>query len=96
MKTIRVCREHNLGQQECQQLAEQITDKLIARIGGQKSIAGNVVHYRHASGSKGTLTSTHHGLDIEVQLGFLVRSLAGTIEKEIQQSCDNYLGSQPS
>lgn len=92
MKTIRVCRDHNLGQQECQQLAEQITDKLIARIGGQKTVAGNVIHYKHGSGSKGTLTSTVNRLDIEVQLGLLVRSFAGSIEKEIQQSCDNYLG----
>lgn len=91
MKTIRVCREHNLSQQECQQLAEQITDKLIARIGGQKTIAGNVIHYQHASGSKGTLTSTANQLEIVVQLGLLARSFAGTIEKEIQQSCDKYL-----
>lgn len=96
MKSIRVCREHSLGQQECQQLAEQITDKLIARIGGQKTVSGNIVHYKHASGSNGTLTSSDTRLEIEVHLGLLVRSFAGSIEKEIQQSCDNYLGTRNS
>lgn len=91
MKNIRVKREHNLGQAECQKLAEQITDKLIARIGGTKSIDGNVIHYKHISGSKGILTSNDDNLQVDVQLGLLVRSFGSSIEKEIHESCDEYL-----
>ena len=72
-------------------MAEQITDKLIARIGGSKSVEGNVIHYKHVSGSKGVLTSAADSLQVDVQLGLLVRSFGASIEKEIQDSCDAYL-----
>ena len=91
MKNISVRRQHQRGQAECQKLAEQITDKLIARIGGSKSVEGNVIHYKHVSGSKGVLTSAADSLQVDVQLGLLVRSLGASIEKEIQDSCDAYL-----
>lgn len=91
MKNIRIQREHNLGQTECLKLAEKITDNLIARIGGTKSIDGNVIHYKHMSGSKGILISNESNLQVDVQLGLLVRSFGSSIEKEIHESCDKYL-----
>jgi putative polyhydroxyalkanoate system protein len=91
MKSVSVKRQHNLGRQACIELADQITDKLIARIGGTKQLQGDTIYYKHISGSKGTLVSTECTLEVTVELGFLVRSLGKTIESEINEICDQYL-----
>ncbi len=93
MKKIFVQRRHNLGKDSCLALADKITDKLIERIGGTKSIEGDVIHYKHISGSKGRLVSSHDSLEVEVSLGLLVRSFGGSIQQEIEQTCDEYLKS---
>ena len=92
MKEVRVRREHQLGQQACLEIADKITDGLIDRIGGSKSVEGNVIHYKHISGSKGELVATASSLEINVKLGLLVRSLGKSIEQEINEACDKHLG----
>lgn len=91
MKKIQIRREHGLGKEDCQKLADKITDGLIARIGGSKVVDGNVIHYKHISGSKGTLTSEDNCLHVDVSLGLLVRSFGSSIEKEIHGTCDEHL-----
>lgn len=94
MKKIHIRREHQLGNQGCLELADKITENLIKRIGGSKSVDGNTVNYKHVSGSKGQLVSSDTSLDIVVTLGFLVRSFGPSIEQEIQATCDKYLSEQ--
>ncbi|NIB43885.1 hypothetical protein HBA55_30060 [Pseudomaricurvus alkylphenolicus] len=91
MSRIYIKRNHQLGQQKCQELAEKITDKLIAQIGGSKTIRGNSIQYRHISGSKGELVSGEDTLTVEVKLSLLARSFAPSIEAEINEACDKYL-----
>ncbi len=91
MKEVSVRRTHNLSKTECLQLADTITDKLIARIGGSKKVVGDTIEFQHVSGSKGTLISSEDALEIHVKLGFLVRSLGKTIESEINELCDKHL-----
>ncbi len=96
MKEINVVRQHQLGQQACLELADQITDKLIARIGGSKRIEGSTIYYKHGSGSQGQLVSSDNRLEISVKLGLLVRAFGKSIEQEIESSCDEYLQAHKS
>jgi len=92
MKTIIVEREHDLGQEDCQALAEELVTKWVKRIGGRKSIDDNVVSFKHINGTKGEMIIEEDFISIEIKLGMLVRSLGSVIESEINRTCDKYIG----
>ena len=43
MSNVRVCREHNLGEQECQNLAEELLNKLVDKFGGSFGLKEQIV-----------------------------------------------------
>lgn len=90
MKKVYVERDHQLSEQECQQLVRELADKLVDRFGGHADHRPTETHYRHKSGAKGRLNFDASQLRVEVNLPFLMRPLAHTIEDEIHRQCDKH------
>lgn len=88
---IKVIRTHSLSDAECQQISEELADKLITAYGGSKTVDGSDVHYKHPSGSKGTLSYSDSEFIVEVKLSFLMKAMSKMIEAEINRQCDKYL-----
>ena len=94
MSRVVVERSHHLGQQGCQELAEEIIAKLVERIGGSTQVKGDTILYSHISGTKGTLLVENDHLVVDVKMGFLVRAMAPAIKSEINRICDEHIGPQ--
>jgi len=52
---IQVCRPHSLGEQDCQNLAEELLNKLVDKFGGSYQPVGNNYAYKHTAGVNATV-----------------------------------------
>ena len=91
MKKIYIERDHELTEEECQQLVVELSDKLVERFGGRSQHLPNETHYHHKSGAKGRLGYDDSQLRVEVTIPFLMRPLAQKVEEEIHRQCDKHL-----
>lgn len=91
MKKVYVERDHQLGEAECRALVVALADRLVTRFGGAADHQPNETRYSHKSGAHGRLSFDESQLRIEVNLPFLMRPLAATIEEEIHRQCDKHL-----
>ena len=91
MSTVRVCREHNLGEQECRQLAEKLLAKLVNKFGGNFAEAGEHYQYKHSLGVTALVEAQEESLLVDVKLGLMARRFAPQLEQEMNKVLDDYL-----
>lgn len=91
MSKVRVCREHNLGEQECQSLAEELLNKLVNKFGGSYRANGTSYAYKHTAGVNATVEPKANELVVDVKLGIMARAFAPQLESEMNKVLDEYI-----
>ena len=91
MSNVHVCRQHDLDEQECNALAENLLEKLVAKFGGSYSQKGANYKYRHTAGVDAIVEPKAGELVVKVKLGFMTRALAPQLEREMNKVLDEYL-----
>ena len=91
MSKLRVCRELEIDQQECQALALELLDKLVTKFGGKYSADGNNYRYKHTAGVNALVEPKAGELTVDVKLGIMTRALAPQLEKEMNRVLDEHL-----
>lgn len=92
MSNVRICRAHDLDEQECKALAEELLEKLVSKFGGSYSERGSNYQYRHTAGVSANVEPNAGELVVEVKLGIMTRALAPQLESEMNKVLDEYLG----
>lgn len=91
MSRISINRNHDLDEDQCWELAQDLMGQLVDHYGGSIKQEEDCLRYRHASGMKAKVLPQHGELAIDVSLNLLTRKFAPEIEKEINQVLDKYL-----
>jgi len=91
MSNIHICREHDLDEQECQSLAEELLQKLVSRFGGSYQEKGSNFAYRHTAGVTADVEPKAGELVVNVKLNFMTRALAPQLESEMNRVLDEHL-----
>ncbi len=91
MSKIQVCRPHTLGEQDCQNLAQELLNKLVEKFGGSYKPVGNHYTYRHTAGVNATVEPGNEELVVNVKLGMMARAFAPQLESEMNKVLDEYL-----
>ena len=91
MKTLSIKREHNLDEDECRALAEDLLQQLVNAYGGSFRDQGQCLSYRHTTGMKAMVEPRAGELGIFVQLNLMTRSFAPEIERQINAVLDKHI-----
>ena len=91
-KNLTICRQHEMGHDECREVAQKLLDKLVNRMGGSVSCIGDDYQYTHSTGIKAIVEPRAKELSVNVKLGLLTSSLAPKLDTEIDRVLDDYLG----
>jgi len=91
MSNIHICREHDLDEQECQSLAEELLQKLVSKFGGSYQEKGSNFAYRHTAGVTADVEPKAGELVVNVKLNFMTRALAPQLESEMNRVLDEHL-----
>jgi len=91
MNNLQICREHDLDQDQCQTMAEDLLQKLVAKFGGSYKANGQNFLYKHTAGVKADIEPKEGELVVNVKLGMMTRALAPQLEKEMNKVLDEYL-----
>ena len=91
MSDLNVCRKLDLDQQECQNLAVELLDKLLSKFGGKYKQVGEDYRYKHTAGVNALVEAKAGELNVDVKLGMMTRALAPQLEKEMNRVLDEHL-----
>lgn len=91
MSNLRVCRELDVNEQECQELAVELLDKLVSAFGGKYKPDGSNYRYKHTAGVAALVEPRAGELNVDVKLGLMARALAPQLEKEMNRVLDEHL-----
>jgi putative polyhydroxyalkanoate system protein len=94
MSKIHICREHDLDEQACQVMAEELLQKLVGKFGGRYKPKGNKFVYKHTAGVTAEVEPRDGELDVSVKLGLMTRAMAPQLEREMTKVLDEYLADQ--
>ncbi len=92
MSQIKICKQHTLDQQECQVLAEELLDKLVAKFGGSVQAGSSDYKYKHSTGINALVEPRAGELLVNVKMGLLTRAMAPQLEAEINRVLDEQIG----
>jgi putative polyhydroxyalkanoate system protein len=90
MSNVHICRKHQLPEQECRAVAEELLGKLVDKYGGDVNPDGDNFRYRHSTGMSAVVEPRQGELDITVKLNFLTRAFAPQIKSEISKVLDDH------
>ncbi len=93
MSDLRVCRELDVDEQECQDLAVELLEKLVSKFGGKYKQDGSNYRYKHTAGVNALVAPKAGELSVDVKLGMMTRALAPQLEKEMNRVLDDHLSS---
>lgn len=88
MANIRVSRPHTMSLDEAKQAAQQVTDKLAAKLDMKSRWEGDVLHFTR-SGVDGKLSVTSKEATIEIKLGFMLGMMSGSIEQQANEMMED-------
>jgi len=88
---IVVRRLHGLRLARAKRLAETIAKQLRDQYGGSYAWKGNTLRFER-TGASGYVAVTRDRFEVRVELGWLLRPLRASIEREIQAFCDQHFG----
>ena len=91
MSNLRVCRELDLDEQECQVLAVELLEKLVSKFGGKYTQEGLNYRYKHTAGVAAFVEAKAGELNVDVKLGMMARAFAPQLEKEMNRVLDDHL-----
>lgn len=91
MSDLRVCREVDVDEQECQELAIELLEKLVSKFGGKYKAEGTNYRYKHTAGVNAFVEPKAGELSVDVKLGIMTRALAPQLEKEMNRVLDDHL-----
>jgi putative polyhydroxyalkanoate system protein len=91
MSDLRVCRELDVDDQECQALAVKLLEKLVSKFGGKYKQEGLNYRYKHSAGVNALVEAKAGELNVDVKLGMMTRALAPQLEKEMNRVLDAHL-----
>jgi len=91
MSKVNVCREVDLDQGECNDLALQLLEKLVAKFGGGYASEGDNYRYKHSLGVNALVEPRSGELNVDVKLGIMARKFAPQFEKEMNRALDEHL-----
>jgi len=91
MSKLRVCRELDVDEQECQDLALELLDKLVGKFGGNYVADGENYRYKHTAGVNAVVEPRAGELTVDVKLGLMTRAMAPQLEKEMNRVLDEHL-----
>ena len=91
MSNVRVCREIDLDDQQCQDLAIELLEKLVSKFGGKYKQEGEHYRYKHTAGVNALVEAKAGKLNVDVKLGMMTRALAPQLEKEMNRVLDEHL-----
>lgn len=83
MTDISITRAHNLQKSQVRDRVEELVNKLVAKYGGRYNWNGDKAEYRF-SGIEADLGFDDRQLQVEVRLGFLMKTFKSIIEQEIE------------
>ncbi len=92
MSHIKISRSHNLGHGECEQLAEELLDRLVDHYGGAVKKDRNTFRYSHRSGMSAVVETGEDALDIAIRLTMMTRAFGPKIEQQLNRILDEHLG----
>ena len=92
MTTLRICREHDLDEDECRAVAKDVLGQLVSKFGGRVTESRGDFNYKHPSGITASLQNQQEQLIVEVKLGMMTRSFAPKLEQEINLAFDEHIG----
>lgn len=84
MANIHIKHQHNLSQDKARALVEEIARDLKEELKANYSIEGNSLRFNR-SGASGSIDIGESFVEVNVQLGLLLRPIQGTIEESIRQ-----------
>ena len=90
MSNVHITRKHELPEQECRAVAEELLGKLVEKYGGDVNPDGDNFCYRHSTGMSAVVEPRQGELDITVKLNFLTRAFAPQIESQINKVLDDH------
>lgn len=93
MSNLRVCRELDVDEQECQDIAVELLEKLVSKFGGKYKQDGSNYRYKHTAGVNALVEPKAGELSVDVKLGMMTRALAPQLEKEMNRVLDDHLNS---
>jgi len=91
MSDLQVCRKLDIDEQECQDLAVELLDKLVSKFGGKYKQDGLNYRYKHTAGVNALVEPKAGELNVEVKLGMMTRALAPQLEQEMNRVLDDHL-----
>lgn len=91
MTKVSVCRQVDLNQDECTNLALELLDKLVTKFGGSYSSQASGYRYKHGAGVDAVVEAKEGELSIDVKLGIMARRFAPQLEKEMNRVIDQHL-----
>ena len=91
MSKVQVCRKHNLDEDECRSLAQNLLQQLVGEFGGSFKENGGYYSYKHATGINAQITPKAGELIVDVKLGIMTRSFAPQLEVKVNEVLDEYL-----
>ncbi len=91
MSKLNVCRQVDLDQSECNDLAQQLLEKLVAKFGGSYAPDGASYRYKHTAGVNAVVEPKEGELNVDVKLGIMARKFAPQLEKEMNRALDEHL-----
>lgn len=95
MSTIRISRVHGTTTKKARAAVESIAAELAQEFEIDYEWDGATLHFQRP-GVRGTMVVERHTLEIDAELGLVVRMLKSRIEREIHRYCDERFGPQPA
>ena len=84
MSHIDIHAYHQLGREQAQQAADELSEDLAVKFGIEYGWEGDVIYFER-TGVHGQITVNDSEIHIQAQLGFMLALLKGPIENEIHQ-----------
>ncbi len=94
MSQIKYKRMHHLPLKEAKKVAQKAADDLAREYDLQSRWEGDTIHFTRL-GVDGHLHVTEHYIDLNVQLGFLLRPFKSAFEHHIERNIDTLLAAGP-
>jgi putative polyhydroxyalkanoate system protein len=89
MSTIRMERQHTLGEAKAREAASAVAERLKEKMQIAYRWEGNVLRFER-SGAKGQLHVSDSQVRMEIELGLMLRPMKGMIEQKMADYFDRY------
>lgn len=90
MAAIEVSRQHRLGVDAARQAVQAVAERLQGDLNARHAWSGNSLRFE-CPGAKGRIDVTENGVEVSVDLSWLLKPARGRIERSIIDYLDEYL-----